>query len=60
MREKDEVNMTCEARGYPIPKVIWRREDGAKMLVKGRGRTLLDDKVIESSLFLCAVRSEKG
>ena len=40
MREKDEVNMTCEARGYPIPKVIWRREDGAKMLVKGRGKTL--------------------
>ena len=47
MREKDEVNMTCEARGYPIPKVIWRREDGAKMLVKGRGKTLLDHKVIE-------------
>ena len=60
MREKDEVNMTCEARGYPIPKVIWRREDGAKMLVKGRGKTLLDDKVIKSSLFPCLVRSEKG
>ena len=58
MREKDEVNMTCEARGYPIPKVIWRREDGAKMLVKGRGKTLVDDKVIESSLIDCILFSK--
>ena len=58
VREKDEVNMTCEARGYPRPKVIWRREDGARMLVKGRGKLMMKKRtphfidIIVLSLFL--------
>ena len=28
MRERERVNLTCEARGYPEPQILWRREDG--------------------------------
>ena len=28
VREKERVNLTCEARGYPSPQILWRREDG--------------------------------
>ena len=32
VREKERVNLTCEARGYPSPQILWRREDGAKIV----------------------------
>ena len=41
VREKEKVNLTCEARGYPEPKIIWRREDGKAIMAsgqKGKGR----------------------
>ena len=28
VREKERVNLTCEARGYPEPQILWKREDG--------------------------------
>ena len=33
VREKERVNLTCEARGFPQPQILWRREDGADILV---------------------------
>ena len=32
VREKERVNLTCEARGFPQPQILWRREDGADIL----------------------------
>ena len=28
VRERERVNLTCEARGYPEPQILWKREDG--------------------------------
>ena len=28
VREAERVNLSCEARGYPEPQLLWRREDG--------------------------------
>ena len=36
VREKEKVNLTCEARGYPEPKIIWRREDGKAIMASGQ------------------------
>ena len=30
-----QVNLTCEARGYPHPQIMWRREDGRTIVANG-------------------------
>ena len=37
VREKERVNLTCEARGYPPPQILWRREDGKPIMASGVG-----------------------
>ena len=38
VREKERVNLTCEASGYPSPQILWRREDGKPIMASGMGR----------------------
>jgi hypothetical protein len=35
VKEGGPVNLTCEARGSPKPKIMWRREDGEVIHYKG-------------------------
>ena len=35
VKEGGPVNLTCEARGSPKPKIMWRREDGEAINYKG-------------------------
>lgn len=35
VREASNVTLTCRARGYPEPYVMWRREDGADINYNG-------------------------
>ena len=32
--EGGTVKLTCRARGYPPPHVIWRREDSGEIVIK--------------------------
>ncbi|XP_069672623.1 lachesin-like isoform X2 [Periplaneta americana] len=32
--EGGTVKLTCRARGYPVPHVLWRREDNADLVIK--------------------------
>lgn len=32
--EGGTVKLTCRARGYPTPHVLWRREDGVELVIK--------------------------
>nr|CAI5820068.1 unnamed protein product [Callosobruchus analis] len=34
VRENQNISLTCKADGYPIPKIIWRREDGQAINVE--------------------------
>lgn len=34
VRENQHINMTCRADGFPVPKIIWRREDGGAITVE--------------------------
>jgi len=41
VREGANVTLTCKARGYPDPYVMWRREDGGEMSIGGEnGKSL--------------------
>ena len=36
VNEGDNVTLTCTATGKPAPRIVWRREDGHKILVFSR------------------------
>jgi len=45
--------LRCEARGYPEPSVLWRREDGAAIALRGGGesdRTRRGETIVKLSL----------
>ena len=37
VNEGDNVTLTCTATGKPAPRIVWRREDGQKMVVSRGG-----------------------
>ena len=58
VREKERVNLTCEARGFPQPQILWRREDGADILSgvsSVSGPSLVLDSVAQQHIgsYLC-------
>lgn len=42
VRENQNISLTCRAKGFPAPKIMWRREDGQSMIIdrrkKGQGQ----------------------
>ena len=56
VREKEKVNLTCEARGYPEPQILWRREDGKAILASGqakeKGKSSVVFRVVQILFFL--------
>ena len=42
-----EVNLTCEARGYPQPQIMWRREDGRSITANGHTKKGLQYKELK-------------
>lgn len=39
--EGGSAKLVCKARGYPPPKIVWRREDGGDIISRGgpQGKT---------------------
>lgn len=37
--EGGTVKLTCRAKGYPKPHVLWRREDGREIVIKDASST---------------------
>lgn len=37
--EGGSAKLVCKARGFPKPKVVWRREDGGDIVVRSPGKT---------------------
>jgi len=48
--EGGTVKLTCRAKGYPKPHVLWRREDGREIVIKDAS------SIKTKSKFLCLFR----
>ncbi|KAK9722141.1 Immunoglobulin I-set domain [Popillia japonica] len=44
--ESTNVSLTCKARGYPEPHVMWRREDGENYRYNGENVNVVDGEVL--------------
>ena len=50
--EGGTVKLTCRAKGYPKPHVLWRREDGREIVIKDASSTQTKGQSICLSCFL--------
>nr|XP_022905101.1 lachesin isoform X2 [Onthophagus taurus] len=44
--ESTNVSLTCKARGYPEPYVMWRREDGENYRYNGESVNVVDGEIL--------------
>lgn len=62
--EGGTIKLTCRARGYPVPHVLWRREDGNDIIVrepngqktKCKYNNSLSPESVRSTRFLCSCK----
>ncbi|XP_076178807.1 lachesin isoform X3 [Ptiloglossa arizonensis] len=43
IRENQNITLTCKAKGYPAPKLMWKREDGQSININRHQKVLLYD-----------------
>ncbi|XP_054290041.1 lachesin-like [Macrosteles quadrilineatus] len=43
VRENQNISLTCRAKGFPAPKIMWRREDGSSMIIDRRKKVNVFD-----------------
>ncbi|KAG8303560.1 hypothetical protein J6590_007228 [Homalodisca vitripennis] len=43
VRENQNISLTCRAKGFPAPKIMWRREDGQSMIIDRRKKVNVFD-----------------
>lgn len=62
VQEGENATLACKAKGNPLPKITWKREDGHKIAIKNKSKkTTLLDKVRGEPLLLNKVdRSQMG
>ncbi|CRK94267.1 CLUMA_CG007782, isoform A [Clunio marinus] len=46
VREGTNVTLTCKAKGFPEPYVMWRREDGDEMSISGESVNVVDGEIL--------------
>ncbi|KAL9707704.1 hypothetical protein quinque_011222 [Culex quinquefasciatus] len=46
VREGTNVSLTCKAKGFPEPYVMWRREDGDEMAIGGENVNVVDGEML--------------
>lgn len=56
VRENQNISLTCRAKGFPAPKIMWRREDGQSMIIdrrkKGKNTTELFYNLLLNNNFI--------
>ncbi|RZF39004.1 hypothetical protein LSTR_LSTR016682 [Laodelphax striatellus] len=60
--EGGSAKLVCKARGYPKPKVVWRREDSGEIMVRANGVTKARRAQVEGEMLTLnkVTRSEMG
>lgn len=39
-REGQDANLSCKAKGRPLPRILWRREDGSNIQLRNEAGEL--------------------
>lgn len=60
--EGGSAKLVCKARGFPKPRVVWRREDGGEIILRGGPASKTRVASIEGEMFALTkvTRSEMG
>lgn len=60
--EGSSAKLVCKARGYPQPKITWRREDGGTIVTRGVGGKVERFHAVEGEVLILTkvTRSEMG
>lgn len=60
--EGGSAKLVCKARGYPKPRIVWRREDGGEIIARGgaSGKSRLTSVEGETLTLTKVTRSEMG
>ncbi|KAF2903426.1 hypothetical protein ILUMI_02760 [Ignelater luminosus] len=60
--EGGSAKLVCKARGYPKPRIVWRREDGGEIIARGgpSGKSRLTSVEGEMLTLTKVTRSEMG
>ncbi|KDR20347.1 Lachesin [Zootermopsis nevadensis] len=60
--EGGSAKLVCKARGFPKPRVIWRREDGGEIILRGGPSTKTRVQSVEGEVLSLTkvTRSEMG
>lgn len=51
VREGENATMMCRATGHPVPRILWRREDGEGLILRKGLRDVTKGKVQEYVTF---------
>lgn len=50
--EGGSAKLVCKARGFPKPRVIWRREDGSEIILRGGPSTKTRGQYVSAPICL--------
>lgn len=53
--EGGSAKLVCKARGYPEPKILWRREDGGDIIVRTGNTVKTKSKKNVSTMYLWTI-----
>lgn len=45
VREGENATLVCRAKGHPVPRITWRREDGEHLEIRSSPREVVRGKV---------------
>jgi neurotrimin len=52
VNEFENATLACKAKGNPLPKITWKREDGHKITIKNKSRKTLLCEQLRSYIIL--------
>lgn len=51
VKEGENATLACKAKGNPLPKITWKREDGQKIVMKNKPKKMLSKELRYYVLF---------